>query len=260
MNTRGKNPVRNSSFLITFLVLTGLSFLVIGCGSSNPETGTKSDNNEKETAKKDEQSTESENQKRSEKEKKNERKLVKQAFQNYKNALLNQDGEEAVRHVSSDTVAFYGKTKNRALNMPENKLKQQEPYEKLMVLMMRLKMSASELSDMEDRDVFAYAVDNGWIGKKGVRNTTLQNVKISNDQATVSATRKSRRRTRKAEFDFVRENGAWKYTLMPKIEDLNKGMRKAIQKNNVDENTYLTGVIQKSTGEKPEPEIWQPLQ
>ena len=127
------------------LLLLPLLLVIIGCGDATPQDEPAVD----ETA------------------------LVLQAFDDYRNAVIGQKGEEAVKLIDQNTIDYYASMKEMAMEGERDAVDALQVVDKMMVLMLRHRIENALLTSMSPREIFVYAIDNGWTAKETVANLQL---------------------------------------------------------------------------------------
>src|SRR5262245_58253589 len=92
--------------------------------------------------------------------------FVRACFEGYKKAILDQDGKTAVALVDDNTLKYYGKMRELALEGSANDVRQLSTVNKIMVLMLRHRIPFEDLTEMTADSLFVYAVDEGWVGRE----------------------------------------------------------------------------------------------
>ncbi|MCP5004767.1 MAG: hypothetical protein GY941_12630 [Planctomycetes bacterium] len=182
---------------------------------------------------------------------------VRVAFNNYKNAILNQDGIKAAKYVSTSTIEYYGKIMKFALTGKRDEVRTLSTIDKMMVILLRHRIEAKELSKMTPEKLFVHSVDNGWIGKDSVINSDIGEITESSNNATAVSINYGKKTPLK--YQFVKENDQWKldWTAVMPISD--KSFKQAIETSNLDEDEYIIKILESISGKKLSEDIWQPL-
>jgi hypothetical protein len=98
---------------------------------------------------------------------------VKAAFDGYRAALKKGDGVAAARIVDNQTLKYYGTMKRMALTALAAKVKQLSFLDRLMIVILRLRVELDRLRAMSSKQLFAHGVEQGWISKNSVANVQL---------------------------------------------------------------------------------------
>ena len=103
---------------------------------------------------------------------------VRTCFDDYKAAILSGNGKEAVRHISEKTLDYYAEIQTLALHGEASKVRALELMDRLMIISLRTRIPIQQLKSMSPRDLFVYAVENGWVGKESIQRLGLGTVLV----------------------------------------------------------------------------------
>lgn len=184
-------------------------------------------------------------------------KEIQKCFEEYKSAILKEKGKEAVEKVSQSTIAYYEKSRVDALKADSATVANFNVIDKIMVLTLRAKISANELSSMNGSSLFEYSVDQGMVGKNSVANGSIGEIKMKGESAEGYVAINGE--VSPIFFLFTQENGEWKIDLTSIFDVTNQGMQQIISATGYAENDYVVMVLQMATGAELSSSIWQPL-
>ena len=182
---------------------------------------------------------------------------VAKCFQEYKSAILEQNGEVAVGLVSKRTVDEYQNYVNWALSADRKTLESLSRTNRFQVLLLKHRIPAETLKQLDGRSAFIYAVDRDWIGKNGVIRTSLGKVDTASDRATAEVLVDGKRAPNR--FQFLKENGKWKIDLVALIQDTNQTLKSAASQAGKTEGEFMFSLIESVSGKKIEDAIWTPI-
>lgn len=182
---------------------------------------------------------------------------VRAAFNNYKAAILKQDGVGAVSFVSKRTVAEYQQYIDWALKADRPTLEALSLINRFQVILIRHRIPAEELRKLDGRSAFIYAVDRDWIGKNGVIRMSLGAVEVSSVRAT--AVMRIDERVVPNRFQFIKEDGRWRFDLVPTIRDTSASLAAVAKQKGVTEDQMMFDLITSVSGMKVPETIWQPV-
>ncbi|MCI0378867.1 MAG: hypothetical protein L0215_14770 [Gemmataceae bacterium] len=187
-----------------------------------------------------------------------ESQAVAKAFEEYRSALLNQDGKAAVACVSSTTLKMYQEYRDLAVSGDEQTIKNLSMINRMQVLLIRHRMDPKLLVPMDGQAVFAHGVDQNWIGKNSVVRAGLQDIAVSGPRATARVTAEGKP-TREL-FHFVKEGDRWTLDLVPTIKATDQVLQLAARNKGMKENVFLFSVISSLSGRRVTDAIWLPLE
>ncbi|MCB0322400.1 MAG: hypothetical protein KDD69_02470 [Bdellovibrionales bacterium] len=183
--------------------------------------------------------------------------LVRNTFREYKSAILQARGETAVRQVSSHTIDYYQQMKDLALKGTPAHVHGLKLMDRLMVLSLRHRMTLQQLQDLSAPELFSFAVDQGWIGKESVERLEIGAISINGDAAKGEYIFDGK--AAPLHFSFYREQGEWRFDLLPVLNTGNAALEEALKREGTDENEFILSAMESVTGKKPAPTIWDPL-
>lgn len=180
---------------------------------------------------------------------------VRQIFNAYKYALLNDLGPEAADLISEKTLRHYDQLRQLALTGDANELKELPSFNRLVVLAIRHNVSTTTLRKMQGKDIFSYGVKNQWVSKDSVAPFELGNITIYGNYAggdiSLSGSMTS------SQLEFRKESGVWRLNLMPLLERVGRE-RSAQLNSNQDENKAILSILEQMSGRKVDAGIWTP--
>jgi len=187
-----------------------------------------------------------------------EKKLVREAFDNYKSAILNDKGEEAVNYVDSRTISYYSDILDKTKNADSLALDSLDVMDKLMVLSIRHRTSKEKILSFDGKALLIYAIKEGMISKSSVANSKIGNVESDGNFAKGQFISNGQKAP--FYFHFYKENKAWKVDLTSIFPAARTAFRQMIDESGAEENKYLLMLLKMTTSKKPKNEIWKPIQ
>lgn len=182
--------------------------------------------------------------------------LIRQVFLNYKEAILQQRGETAVSLVNRATLQYYARMKYVALEGEEREVRRLSPMNKIMVVSLRHRVPVESLRAMTPEQLFTHAVEQGWIGKNSVLDSDIRQVQTFRNDASAEHVKGGT--PTKLKYRFTKEDGKWKLDLTALTPVADRAMSMLIQKEGVDEDTFIVSLVESVSGKKVSPSIWQP--
>lgn len=189
---------------------------------------------------------------------KNEEKLVRERFESYRTNLLNDNGNGAVEDVDSKTINYYSELLKLTKSADSSKIESLSIVDKMMVLILRLKVSKAEIVSFDGRSLFIYAVDNGMVGKGSVAKNTIGDINVNKNFAAAELL--VNRKPSELYFEFYKEEGTWKLDITSLFPMANMLFEKLIADSEKSENDFLLPLIEAASGKKMSPEVWLPLE
>jgi len=135
---------------------------------------------------------------------------VRKALEDYRAALLAEDGDAAVAVINHQTLRWYGVAVKQALDANANMLRHEKFVRKMTVLRLRHQFKRSELETMSGADAFAEAVRLRWVSRGAVENMELVRVEIKHHKALLYF----KRAPQQVGLIALKEDGKWKISLL----------------------------------------------
>lgn len=179
---------------------------------------------------------------------------VRAVFAGYKAAVLARKGDRAADHVTTGTLREYARYRDLALTASRTQLEALPMSERLQVLIIRARVPATALRTMDGRDVFAYAVDRGWIGREGVERSELGTLQVDGD--TAAARLKIGRTELPVDFEFEREATGWRFNLIPLTLMSEDVFRQLARQKGVGENEMVMTLLRDLMETPVDDRIW----
>lgn len=181
--------------------------------------------------------------------------LIKQTFNNYKNAILNDKGDEALAFVDSRTIQYYSDVLTLVKEADSVKVDSLSLLDKLMVFAIRHRTSREDILSFDGKKLLAYAIKSGMVGKSSVADISIGEVKIEMDMAKGQLVLNGL--AAPFYFHFYKEDGQWKLDLTSIFTVSTFAFRKEVEDSGLGENEFLFSILHMLTGKKPGNEIWK---
>lgn len=186
-----------------------------------------------------------------------DQKSVKQSFNNYKSAILNDKGDEAANFVDSRTIKYYSDILDLVKNADSLQVDALSIMDKLMVLSVRSRTGREDILSFDGKKLFAYAVNSGMVGKNSVADNSVGAITINKDFAKGQLVVKGK--AAPLYFHFYREEKQWKIDLTSIFPITTKLFQNMADESGQSTNEYLLSLLEIITGKKPGQEVWQPV-
>lgn len=186
---------------------------------------------------------------------KKEQKLIKTAFKNYKSAILNDKGEEAINYVDSRTIAYYSDILELVKNADSIQINSLSFLDKVMVFSIRHRVKKEDILSFDGKSLFIYAIKSGMIGKESILNSSIGEVKLLNDFGKGQFLLNEQETP--LYFHFYKESGKWKIDLTSIFPFSNIAFKQLVAESGQNETDYIFSLLEILTGNKPGSEIWE---
>lgn len=184
-------------------------------------------------------------------------KAVRNCFSKYKKAILESKGAIAAQHIDKNTVKYYQRILDKSIYADSLSLAKSNILDRMTVLSSRHRIKEDELLKMTPKSYFTYAIDQGMIGKNGVMNVSLGEVKTEGDFATAKIL--SGGKSTPMTFQFNKENGEWKLDLTSIFKISAMALKKFLSESETSETEFILNALSVIIGEAPSEKIWQPI-
>ena len=155
---------------------------------------------------------------------------------------------------TTGTLREYARYRDLALTASRMQLEALPMSERLQVLIIRARVPSTALRTMDGRDVFAYAVDRGWIGREGVERSELGTLQVDGD--TAAARLKIGRTELPVDFEFEREATGWRFNLIPLTLMSEDVFRQLARQKGVGENEMVMTLLRDLMETPVDDRIW----
>ena len=187
-----------------------------------------------------------------------EEKAVAKAFEDYRSAILNKQGSVAVNLVTQRTIDDYQQQLDWALSADRQTVESLSLANRLQVLMLRHRIPAETLKGLDGASVFAYAVDQNWIGQNAIVRMSIGKVHVASNRATAEV--RSDGKATSTRFQFAREKGKWRIDLIPLLQGADQALQIAARQKGMTENAFMYSMMESISGRKVPKTIWIPIQ
>jgi hypothetical protein len=181
---------------------------------------------------------------------------VRAAFEAYRAALLARDGQAALPHVAAAVFEYYGDVQRLALYAMADEVRARPLHDQMFVLLLRHRLAPQRLRDMTPRELFAYGVDQGWIGEESTRRQQIDRVWVHGNMANVTINQGGR--PSPLDYSFVRQEGAWKWDMLGVIQWMDPAFRMLADRNGLTPEALLVRVVEATNKGTVSPAIWDP--
>ena len=186
-----------------------------------------------------------------------EKELVNASFENYKNSILNDKGEESIKYVDKRTLKHYAHILELVKTADSLTLEASTLLDKFFVLAVRHTTEKDLLLKMTGDELFIYAIKNGMVGKESVVDASMGDIEIDNDFAVGEFQSKGKNTGLK--LHFYKEAGAWKADLTSLFAFSNVGFKKMITESGLAENECLLQILENAYEKQPTNNLWIPI-
>lgn len=178
-------------------------------------------------------------------------------FNNYRDALLNEDSDAAYNSIDSKTKKYYQKILNTVLYGKAEEVKQMSSIDKIFIIRSRHQIPPEELTTFNTESYFKYAVERGWIDKSSVTEIELADIVVEGDTATTKI--KKNGQIVPFGFTFRKENNQWKLDLTSIFSISNLAFQKAIEESGMSEDEFVFYLVEVVSNSTVNNSVWNPI-
>jgi len=185
-----------------------------------------------------------------------EQQKIIDVFKDYKSAILNDRGTEALKLIDKRTVDYYSGILIAIKQSDKEAIDQLSLMDKLMILIIRQQVSNEEILKFSGESLLLYAFDNGMVGKNGVVDVDLGKVTVSDDFAKAQLIIKGKEES--LYFHFYKEKD-WKLNLTSLFPISNIAIREMVEESGKEENDFILFLVEIMSKRKLKENIWNPI-
>ena len=104
---------------------------------------------------------------------KNDSQLIKESFDQYKSALMSQDGKRAAEYVNDKTIAYYMDLLNLVKRGKKSEVQNKRIVDKFSILAIRHRFASEVIKLQDGKSLLAFAVNEGLIGEQSVSSLSF---------------------------------------------------------------------------------------
>jgi hypothetical protein len=140
----------------------------------------------------------------------------------------------------------------------ENKVNSLSFLDKFQVLLIRQRATKEEIRSFDGKSLVAFTINNGMVGKNGVSNQSIGEIKIEGDFAKGQLIVKGQKTP--YYLQFQRENNQWKIDLTSLFPMTTLVFKKLVKDSDMTENDFIFELIEAVSNKKVGKEIWIPTE
>jgi hypothetical protein len=187
-----------------------------------------------------------------------EEELINESFNNYKNAVINDNGKEAVKYVDTRTIKYYGRLLELTKTADSLQIEKSTIIEKFFVLALRHTTPKDSIFKFNGQTLYSYAIDKGMTGKDGAIQLYINQVDIDNNFAIVELKSKNAQSDPGISLHYYKENGVWKADWTSFFILGNAAFKNLIKTSGMTENEFIMNTLNEVYG-KQNIDVWKPL-
>lgn len=184
------------------------------------------------------------------------KKAIRATFENYKAAIVKDNGTTAVNFVDTRTLDYYTELLDVVLYADSIKVDQLTILDKFQVLAIRYIATDDQLLSLNGKGFLAFTIDEG-MTSKNVIGVKVDHVIVDGNFARGEISAEGK----KAElyFSFYKEAAGWKLDLTSIFDVSTLIFNKMIADSQLSENEFILMILRNLTKKRSIDEIWDPI-
>lgn len=181
---------------------------------------------------------------------------VRDAFEQYRRALIERDGDRAAELVSRSTLDLYEDMTDLALTATRSELMARRTIDRLNALFLRQLLTPRELQTMSGADVISFAVEEGLINDSSVVKLEPTRVNVLGPTAALDI--QINEKPAPFSMTFRNEDGEWKIDLTELLDLSELAFRDQMNKSGLGEEEYLFLLVESISKKRATSDLWRP--
>jgi hypothetical protein len=182
------------------------------------------------------------------------KKEIRTTFNQYKSAILAQEGAKAVPCISKSTVNYFEGILEQVKFSDKEGILSLSIADQTQILLIRRFFSKEEISSFDAEQLYATMIDQGFMGEQ-IETMSIGLVAIKGNKGKAQMVLGGAKTD--IFFDFIKENEQWKIDITTTLIMTTKSIEAQAKANKVSTTQYLLDMLQLSEEEREE--IWKPL-
>lgn len=181
---------------------------------------------------------------------------IQEIFRAYQTAVLEDKGADAAELVSQGTIAYFEDAREAALYGTLDDLESRTFTDRLQIVLLRHRVPLNKLETLSPKEIFGFAVDNGWVGKRSIGTLSVGAVRLEGGAAMGQALRDAQ--PTDLELRFVYEEESWKLDLLPLLAVGNEKFSQLAEQQQLTGEELILGIVGNVTGSEVSRSIFDP--
>jgi len=175
-------------------------------------------------------------------------KQVKNCFNEYKEAIINHDGNEAINYIDTNSKNYYSNILEKVKDLDSFQLEQEPVLQKLTILRIRYRFPKEEILKMNGQTLLISLINKGMTNNGNIANSTLGKITINNNLAKAEKIVKNKKTP--IVFLFHKENDSWKIGMnLSSVFDI--VLKQMLLDSGMPENDFLFKLLDSISSIKP---------
>ena len=186
-----------------------------------------------------------------------EAKNVRDCFNGYKNAILNDKSDAAYSYIDNRTKKYYTEIAQKTRDYDSLALSYISLIDKITILSVRQKAEKEELLNFNGETIFKFAIDNGMVGKNSVVGNTIGSVAVENDFARGQFINDGK--PTEIYYHFYKESEKWKIDLTSIFNVAEQAIKAQLKQSGLEESTFIELLLSMVADKPLKEDLWHPV-
>lgn len=182
------------------------------------------------------------------------KKEVRAAFNNYKNAVLAQEGAKVIQYITKNTLDYFEGILEKIKFADKETILGSSLADQTQILILRRFFSKEEIFGFDGAKLYAASIDQGLMGAQ-LEKMSIGLVAIKGDKGKAQMVLDGTKTA--IFFDFLKEGKQWKIDITTTLIMTTRSVETQARKAGLSTTQYLVDMLQLNESEKEQ--IWEPL-
>ncbi len=183
---------------------------------------------------------------------------IREIYGRYTNAIGTGNGLEAASYLSEESTVYYNALIDLVLHADSSKLALTDPLVCFSALAIKQTVDWKVLRPMAGKDLFAFAIANGMIGRDSEK-TTLGDMAFKNDTVVEAVVLLNNNKTNQVQR-MLKQNGTWRVDLQLLLSQNESALQQSLQQFEGNQIQKLTAYFKAAFGTYPDRTLWLPVE
>ena len=181
--------------------------------------------------------------------------LVSGTFIQYQAALMNEKGEEVVKYLDNQSLAYFKELLTHIRAADSLMIESLSSSDKMNILMIRHLASKKEILSFTSKTLAIFAFHHGFGNKEDLNGAQLGKIKFVDSFAQAPLLRNHKKSG--VTYYFTKSNNLWYINILPLMKESDKEFEELIASTGRTENELILGLLELMSDKKTSPEIWK---
>lgn len=181
------------------------------------------------------------------------------AFEDYRNAVVNDDGQKAARFVTRQIFDYFGKVRDWALYADKQRTQNLPFTDQVTVLRLRAATKPDELAASSGKALFIRSVQEGWLEKEYLQKVELGETQVDEKAKTALLVQNINGHRAPGLIEFQREKRRWKLNAYSLLLGSSFVFEHSLRTTKTPKEELIRTAMAGIAGREFDPAWWEPL-